>query len=330
MPQSRVFTFTDPDAYQERVRASNVAILTSGRGEFRAGLTQITFDHLWMQWGFESLPRIARSTLDPNRAAVMFIADLLQPATQVGGKEMANDNLVAYGRGSTNIVRNEAGSRWAALSLSHNDLAAAGEAIVGREIVCPPDTYLIVPPPATMAQLRALHAQAIDLAHTTPELLANPAITKALEQQVKRAMVASLTGDTPSERRWLPGRHARIINRFLELLDARPNEPAYLAEICTVIGASERTLRTCCQEVLGVGPVRYLWLRRMHLARQALLRADASVVTVTEVATAHGFWELGRFSVEYRSLFGESPSQSLRRPSMTADLAPRMDRFGVG
>jgi len=36
-------------------------------------------------------------------------------------------------------------------------------------------------------------------------------------------------------------------------------------------------------------------------------------VTVTEVATALGFVELGRFSVEYRKAFGESPSETLRQ-----------------
>jgi hypothetical protein len=35
---------------------------------------------------------------------------------------------------------------------------------------------------------------------------------------------------------------------------------------------------------------------------------------VTSVATDHGFSELGRFSVQYRTLFGESPSASLQRP----------------
>jgi AraC family ethanolamine operon transcriptional activator len=36
-------------------------------------------------------------------------------------------------------------------------------------------------------------------------------------------------------------------------------------------------------------------------------------VTVTKIATRLGFRELGRFSVEYREMFGESPSATLRQ-----------------
>jgi AraC-like DNA-binding protein len=57
---------------------------------------------------------------------------------------------------------------------------------------------------------------------------------------------------------------------------------------------------------------RYLWLRRMKQARRALSLADPAGNTVTAIANDYGFWELGRFSVAYRKLFGEAPSATLR------------------
>ena len=68
-----------------------------------------------------------------------------------------------------------------------------------------------------------------------------------------------------------------------------------------------------------MSPKRYLLLRRMHLAQQSLRRANPKTTSVTEVATDYGFWELGRFSVTYQVLFGESPSASLRKPSSVLD-----------
>ena len=63
-----------------------------------------------------------------------------------------------------------------------------------------------------------------------------------------------------------------------------------------------------------MGPKRFLLLRRMHLARRALREAPADA-TVTDIATEFGFWELGRFAVEYKALFGEAPSETLRHTS---------------
>jgi transcriptional regulator GlxA family with amidase domain len=116
-------------------------------------------------------------------------------------------------------------------------------------------------------------------------------------------------------------RHDLIVTRFEEFLEANPNKPLYLPEICAAIEVAERTLRVACEEHLGMGPIRYLALRRMHLARRALLQAKPSI-TVTHVATDHGFWELGRFAVAYRALFGESPSETLHRPFTSRLTSP--------
>ena len=64
-----------------------------------------------------------------------------------------------------------------------------------------------------------------------------------------------------------------------------------------------------------MGPKHYLLLRRMNLARWALRQSAPEAASVTEIATRYGFWQLGRFAVEYHTLFGESPSATLARQS---------------
>ena len=127
-------------------------------------------------------------------------------------------------------------------------------------------------------------------------------------------MVLCIGGREAAETGSAHHRHAVIMRRLEEVLEANADRTLYVAELCAATGASDRTLRVCCQEYLGMSPMRYLWLRRMHFARRALRMADPAATTVTDIATSYGFWELGRFSVAYRSLFGESPSAAIRRP----------------
>jgi transcriptional regulator GlxA family with amidase domain len=93
----------------------------------------------------------------------------------------------------------------------------------------------------------------------------------------------------------------------------RPGNASRVADVCAAIGVAERTLRLHCLKHLGMSPHRYLWLRRMNRARDVLATADPMATSVTEVAGNCGFTELGRFSVAYRNLFGESPSATLRK-----------------
>ncbi|MGY0572602.1 helix-turn-helix domain-containing protein [Bradyrhizobium sp. RDM12] len=89
------------------------------------------------------------------------------------------------------------------------------------------------------------------------------------------------------------------------------DEPLHIAALCRGLAVSERTLRKAFHKVHGIPPCRHLRMLRLSEARLALLSADSQLATVTEIATSFGFVELGRFSVEYRKLFGESPSKTL-------------------
>jgi AraC-like DNA-binding protein len=220
--------------------------------------------------------------------------------------------------------RTFASCQWSSMSLSPEDLAAAGQAIAGRPLAAPTATHVVRPEATTMAQLLNPLEQAVRLAETTPEKLSNPEVVRGLEQTLIHAMVSCLTAGTVKGMSDGDRRHLAAIDRLEQFLEANHDRPLYIAEVCAACGVSERTLRASCQDHLGMSPVRYLWLRRMHLAQRMLIKADPTKTTVTEIATEHGFWELGRFSVQYRALFGELPSVTLR--SAQNDRAPAANR----
>jgi AraC-like DNA-binding protein len=205
--------------------------------------------------------------------------------------------------------------RFGAMSLTTDDFDAACKAVAGHEFSGPPLKHLVRPDTALMSRLLKLHEMVGQLAKTTPDILVLPEVARSLEQELIYLMIRCLIESASSGMTTGGRRHDAIVARFEEFLEANPDTPLYLTEICAAIGVAERTLRAACEEHLGMGPIRYLTLRRMHLVRRALLRADPSTATVTRIVTDRGFWELGRFSVSYRTLFGESPSESLRRPA---------------
>jgi AraC-like DNA-binding protein len=114
--------------------------------------------------------------------------------------------------------------------------------------------------------------------------------------------------DAPAARR-----HADIMARFEDTLQAHPNRVLSLAEICVAVGTSERTLRACCGAHLGMGPSRWVRMRRLQLTYRALGSADPNEPNVSQVARRYGFTDLSRFAAAYRALFGELPSATLRR-----------------
>jgi len=318
MPTSAVRTFTDPYEYQTSLRASDVRMLVPQAGRYVSEHIRIDLYRLWMQRGAAQLPFVAHAAVTKARSPIFFLADAAQRPMHHTGMELTAGDIAFTSLGAEHYHRAWDVSRWAAMSLTPEDLAEAGRSVAGHELTAPAVTRLIRPSAPLMARLQRLHAAACHLAAATPDILAHPEVAKAMEQELVRVMVRCLTEshEPPHE----PMHHGvHVMQRFEQVLEEHRDRPLYLTEICAAIGVAERTLRLRCMEHLGMSPHRYLVLRRMHLARRALALADQANTTVTVVASDHGFGELGRFAVAYRRLFGESPSATLRGPP---DRAP--------
>jgi AraC-like DNA-binding protein len=296
------------------IQAAEVEIYPTTRGKFHSDITQIGLNRLWMQRFHQQLPQVTSAAIKPGRKVIGFLTKEHQPTLQHCGMDVSAGEIIVNDF-DTMHQRSGADLYYGAMSLPLGDFDAAANAISGYEFPGTALKHVVRPSPVLMSRLLELHKLVGRIAETTPNILDLPDVIQALEQQLVHVMVRCLTDGLPSRMTVGNQRHDTIVAKFEEYLEANPNTPLYLPEICAAIGAAERTLRVACEQHLGMGPIRYLALRRMHLVRRALSRATPSTTTVTKIATDYGFWELGRFSVNYRALFGETPSATLQRRS---------------
>lgn len=106
--------------------------------------------------------------------------------------------------------------------------------------------------------------------------------------------------------------HLQIVRRARDHAHQHVADPLQVIDLCRAVGLSRRALQTSFQEVLGIGPLAYLRTMRLNGARRMLLQGEPAM-KVKDAVENWGFWHLSRFSEEYRRLFGELPSRTLRR-----------------
>jgi AraC-like DNA-binding protein len=314
MPLSRVLTFTDPLLCQAAILSADVEILPTTKEDFEVEITQVCADRVWVQGLHASAPTVCTVACKPERRSIGFLTESNSSPLQHCGLEVLPGDIIVN-RSDVIHRRSGPGLDYGAISFPTDELDNTVGAIIGCELVEKSDRRIVHPNPQLMARLLKLHRAIGRLAHDAPDILQMPEVLRALENELVHVIVRCLADGVGVEPTTGDRRHDAILARFEEFLAANPDRPLYLPEICAAIGVAERTLRASCEEHLGMGPIRFLTLRRMHLAHGSLLRADPLKSTVTRIVADHGFWELGRFSVAYRALFGESPSETLRRPA---------------
>ena len=84
-----------------------------------------------------------------------------------------------------------------------------------------------------------------------------------------------------------------------------------IPEICEAADCSLRTLEYGFRERYDLTPALFIKMHRMNRARRELLGASPDEATVAKVVRSCGINHHSRFSMEYREMFGERPSETL-------------------
>jgi AraC-like DNA-binding protein len=104
---------------------------------------------------------------------------------------------------------------------------------------------------------------------------------------------------------------ARVAKQAQEYIEEHYDGTVRIEDLCRVTGVGVRTLQRCFREYFDVTISEFLKTERLNSAHRSLGASQSDNSTVAEIAMQHGFTHLGRFSVEFRKRFGESPRTTL-------------------
>jgi AraC-like DNA-binding protein len=120
---------------------------------------------------------------------------------------------------------------------------------------------------------------------------------------------------------------SRDVKRAIDYMESHLTSAIGLADITVAAGVPGRTLLEHFRRYHGVSPMAYLRRARFAKVREALRHAEPEE-NVTSIAMSLGFCHMGRFSVEYRKRFGESPSETFRQSRSTPSTIGDPTWFG--
>ncbi|MGA7805040.1 AraC family transcriptional regulator [Bradyrhizobium sp.] len=103
-----------------------------------------------------------------------------------------------------------------------------------------------------------------------------------------------------------------LVRRLEEYIEAHRHEGITIQRLAIEAGVSARSIFRAFELARGYSPMAFAKMVRLKRAREALLSGDPSV-SVTAIAFECNFANPGHFARDYRTAFGELPSQTLQR-----------------
>ena len=178
-----------------------------------------------------------------------------------------------------------------------------------------PDDPTVMRCPSGLAELRVFLNSLFEVLEENPAMLSHPKVKKTVYSGLMGHLCDSIqtASDMPPPLGTYQARKAMVEDARTYVL-THLYDTVTIADLCSALNVSRRTIQYCFQEVLSTNPVQYLRAIRLNSVRRELREANAATMQVQDIAARWGFWHLSHFARDYRAMFGELPSDTLRKP----------------
>jgi AraC-like DNA-binding protein len=292
----------------------NMSCVPLGSGVPKGRVLQATVGDVRLRAGELTADIRGRGDVDANAVSLSMKLDSASLLFSFrSGEECLPGDVYRLVRGDVSDYRANGRNVFAVISLSAEALLKRGGEEALREDVEFWERCVWFRASPAIRALAARSVARIALRLLQPGLVVTGAALHQLQHELTEPFVCGVLLDdrTAAESHHMHG--AAIVRKVENWVDDQSLATIQIADLCRALHLSRRTLQRAFTETLGIGPARYLTLRRLAAVRSELRSSDPAAVTVTATALKHGFWELGRFARDYRHTFGERPSETLSR-----------------
>lgn len=301
--------FRDLDELNHGISGSDLEVIQLDPGDLEVRLVNFDIGEMSIDRGSVNRNLRVKGGLDANRYAV----GLFHPGARarLNGNTVHTNTLLFYTPGLELDGHLQEGYGWTSLIIPATWIESILQAARNPDfLTSKAGCKNLLPDPG---KLRALWVttDAIIASMLQPELSEKGATILSLDV---RNTLGAVLGDFDTPTRKTVCRtmsHYRAAQRAERYMRERVSENLSIDDICVKLGFSRRYLEYAFADAFGTSPSRYFRVLRLHQVRRRL-RNPASGTSVTSEAMRYGFTHLGLFSTQYRALFGESPSSTLR------------------
>jgi len=134
-----------------------------------------------------------------------------------------------------------------------------------------------------------------------------------LEEELASRLIATLAESRGPVYKPAMRKRDAALKVTVDFIVESDNPVTSVRELCSIANVSERTLQYAFRERFGQSPKTFTLTHRLNNVRKMLRHTDPDAEKIYEIAGHHGFLHMGQFTSDYKRLFGELPSETLRR-----------------
>lgn len=322
--RDRAFACFEPEALRDAIHGATIDHRLLGTGDPAIRVRNRVGPRFGVDAGDYHCAFYAQAQFHPDVLTIAWALAREGPVF-VNGSLLPEHALLVGAEGAAVDFVSTAAVGWRAVTVPRALLQEHAERRLGRTLALPSSGCAQVEPDPAFTRL------VVEQLESGLPLAADPSTDAETLLWSDLALLDSLTEALAEAASVAEPRCARTRRRIMEVVEsvaARGAQSAEVdaAELSRLCAASERLVEQAMRAGVGMPPKRWLTMARFNRVYVEL--ADpGNTRSVTDTALHWGFNHLGRFSLNYRAVFGESPSDTVARargdarPRVTARIA---------